>query len=260
MIPTNTIALAVAGAVGVAVAYAIGKSAGALAGALAGVLAGSAAVLVLQLLARRAEEARILPFTRTPAQARISTEVVFENLRQISSLECADFNGAVFVRDSLPLRLLGIKLAEADLWMSTPGVVRAAVDLSTLDPASVRDVSAGGRPALSILLPDPEIVSVEIHPEDGTRGRSPMLFLGGNADAVATAEDRLCIEAERQLREQAERMGILEKARDNARVVVTDAVRQLLGDPSISVEIEFEGDFPARSGQQLYTPDWRLAG
>lgn len=223
-------------------------------------LAGSIVLTALFLVRRPREQTGILPFAGHITQARISAEVVFENLRQIASLGSADYRGAVFVRDSLPLRLLGIKLTEAQIWMSTPGNVRAAVDLSYLDSTSVRETTIGGRSALSITLPDPEIVSVEIHPEEGARGRSPMLFLGGNADAVAEAEDRLCTTAERQLQEQAERMGILEKARDNARVVVTSTVRQLLGDPSISVEIEFEGDAPALPSQRTLIPGWRLAG
>jgi len=68
-----------------------------------------------------------------------------------------------------------------------------------------------------------------------------MLLLGGNAEAVAQAENGLKIDAQMQLEEQARQAGLLEQARASAEATIRGIVRQLLGDPSLEVEISFEG-------------------
>lgn len=223
-------------------------------------LSGSLALAGYLLLHRNSDRTSIIPFAGTFPPSRISTEVVFENLRQLSSLNCAAFDGSVFVRDSVPLRILGIKLTDAQLWLSTPGTVRASVDMASLTRSSVREMTGSSGRGLSITLPEPEIVSVELHPEGGSRGRSPMLFFGGNADAVAAAEDRLRMAAERELASQAETMGIMERAKDNARASVIDMVRQLVGDSTVQIEIDFEDEVLAQPSQRPIAPDWRIAG
>ena len=40
----------------------------------------------------------------------VTEEVVFSNLKQLSSLNCGDYSGAVFVRNMVPLRLLGMRI------------------------------------------------------------------------------------------------------------------------------------------------------
>ena len=125
--------------------------------------------------------------------------------------------------------------------------MRAAVDLSGLERNAVRQTGTEDHPALSITLPDPAITGTEIYPADGIQGRSPMLFLGGNAEAVAQAEDGLKIEAQMQLEEQALQAGLLEQARASAESTIRSTVRQILGDPSLEVEISFEGSAPAEN-------------
>jgi hypothetical protein len=171
----------------------------------------------------------------------VTEEVIFSNLRQLSSLNCGDYSGAVFVRDMVPLRLLGMRIGEAQIWMSTPGTVRSAVDLSGLERSAVRQTGTPDNPALSITLPDPAITGTELYPAEGIQGRSPMLLLGGNAEAVAQAEDGLKVEAQMQLEEQALRAGLIEQARSSAEEIIRSTVRQILGDPSMEVEISFEG-------------------
>jgi len=174
----------------------------------------------------------------------VTEEVVFSNLRQLSSLNCGDYSGAVFVRNMVPLRLLGMRIGEAQIWMSTPGTVRSAVDLSGLERTAVRQTGTGDHPVLSINLPEPIITGTELYPADGIQGRSPMLLLGGNADAIAQAEDGLKIDAQMRLEEQARQAGLLEQARASAEATIRGIVRQLLGDPSLEVEVSFESTAP----------------
>ena len=174
----------------------------------------------------------------------VTEEVVFSNLKQLSSLNCGDYSGAVFVRNMVPLRLLGMRIGEAQIWMSTPGTVRSAVDLSGLERNAVRQTGTGDHPVLSINLPEPIITGTELYPADGIQGRSPMLLLGGNAEAVAQAEDGLKVDAQMQLEEQARQAGLLEQARASAEATIREIVRQLLGDPSLEVEVSFESTVP----------------
>ena len=174
----------------------------------------------------------------------VTEEVVFSNLKQLSSLNCGDYSGAVFVRNMVPLRLLGMRIGEAQIWMSTPGTVRSAVDLSGLERTAVRQTGTGDHPVLSINLPEPIITGTELYPADGIQGRSPMLLLGGNAEAVAQAEDGLKVDAQMQLEEQARQAGLLEQARASAEATIRGIVRQLLGDPSLEVEVSFESTVP----------------
>lgn len=174
----------------------------------------------------------------------VTEEVVFSNLRQLVSLNCGDYSGAVFVRDSVPLRFLGMRMGDAQVWMSTPGTVRSAVDLSGLEREAVRQTGTEEHPVLSITVPEPVIAGTEIYPAEGVHGRSPMLFLGGNADEVAQAEDGLRIDAQVRLEEQALQAGLLEQARSSAETTIRNTVLQLLGDPSLEVEITFENPIP----------------
>ena len=128
--------------------------------------------------------------------------------------------------------------------MSTPGTVRSAVDLSGLERNAVRQTGTGDHPVLSINLPEPIITGTELYPADGIQGRSPMLLLGGNAEAVAQAEDGLKVDAQMQLEEQARQAGLLEQARASAEATIREIVRQLLGDPSLEVEVSFESTVP----------------
>ena len=174
----------------------------------------------------------------------VTEEVVFSNLKQLSSLNCGDYSGAVFVRNMVPLRLLGMRIGEAQIWMSTPGTVRSAVDLSGLERNAVRQTGTEDHPTLSITLPNPAITGTELYPADGIQGRSPMLLLGGNAEAVAQAENGLKIDAQMQLEEQARQAGLLEQARASAEATIRGIVRQILGDPSLEVEVSFESTAP----------------
>lgn len=196
---------------------------------------------------RRGGSQGIASASGTAVSEAVTEEVIFSNLRQLSSLNCGDYNGTVFVRDTVPLRLLGLRIADAHIWMSTPGTVRSAVDLSGLTRSGVRYTTIGDSLFLTITLPEPAITGTEVYPANGTQGRSPMLLIGGNATAVAQAEDRLMEEAQRQLEDQARSAGLLVQARSSAESTVRRTVRQLLGDQDIEVEIAFGS--PASPGR-----------
>jgi hypothetical protein len=193
----------------------------------------------------------ISPSVTAAFDQRVTEEVVYSNLRQLSSLECASYNGSVFVRESVPLRILGMRVSNAQLWLSTPGTVRASVDLSGLDRGAVQQIALDGRMSFSIMLPEPQVTGIELNHENSTHGRSPMLIIGGNADEVAQAEDRMLETARDQLHRQAEDMGLLGRARSNAEMAVRELVRGLIGDPSLQVDIAFESGMTVTSPAEL---------
>jgi hypothetical protein len=171
--------------------------------------------------------------------ASSAESVLLRGLQRMASIGCGNYTGAAYVTETVPLRLLGIRLSDATVWLHAPGTARASVDLTGLTQADVQVRSThSGRAVTISRVPPPGITGCEIDLARTVRGRTPFLPWGGNSRAVADAGDRLMEAAQDSIREQALRAGLLRQALENARASIANLIRQILG-ASTEVEINF---------------------
>jgi hypothetical protein len=177
----------------------------------------------------------------TEAQSASSVEsAVFSGIRSMMALRCAEYTGAVYLRQEAPLHLLGIRITDASVWLHARGVVRTSIDLSRLSRDDVSMEWRLGRPVIHIRnLPQPQIVGCEIDPDGSLRGRTLFMPWGGDARTVAEVQDSLLVQAQDSIISQAVESGLLSGAEAHARITLAHLTRQLLGDPSIDVLINF---------------------
>lgn len=148
------------------------------------------------------------------ASAGASLQAAFvREARAIGLFNAAEYTGSAFVRDSISMKVLGVKIGQASMWVTAPGTVHVAVDLSGL---SESDVSANGAGGMQVNLPQPIISGCEIDRSRADVQRPVCVSLCGlTAERLGGLEDSLFVRAQEILVRQALDMGILERARDN---------------------------------------------
>jgi len=158
----------------------------------------------------------------------LSSPSVVEKIRQLSRLETVDYSLDKIVSGErgnpyIPDFLIGDKLL-----LIAHGEVIAGVDLSQLKPG---DVTVSGN-SVRVRLPQPQILTTRI---DNSRTRIYSRTTGLLVAPDPNLESQVRQAAEQQIGQAALDDGILDKARQNARISVT-ALLSGLGFHSVDVE------------------------
>lgn len=157
--------------------------------------------------------------------------------RAIGQYNAADYHGSGFVRDSIPMKVLGIKVGQSSMWVTAPGTVHASVDLSGLTEA---DVSTTAEGTLRVSLPSPVISGCEIDRVHADIQRPACITLCGiTAERVSGLENTLLSQAREVLIMQAVELGILERARDNTRTAMSELHSRISAGGSDGIEVVF---------------------
>ncbi len=106
------------------------------------------------------------------------------------------------------------KLGDRRILISSKATIKAGIDLSKM---SDNDITRSNN-KLSILLPAPQILSLNLSPADIKVEHEEVSFF---REKFTNAErDALLAQAEKQIREQADSLGLLNSAKENAIVFV----------------------------------------
>lgn len=153
-------------------------------------------------------------FTGRAGVIDTSTPAVVDKIRQLSRLETVDYSIDKIVEGDRQNPLLPDFLAGDRLLLVAHGEVIAGVDMSRLGAGDVR---ANGS-SIQVSLPSPEVLATRI---DNARTRVYSRTTGLLVPADPNLESEARLAAEQQITKAALADGILDKARQNARVAVT---------------------------------------
>ncbi len=211
-------------------------------------LGTTAAVVVFPRLASNRQElsdpARQEPDGTSGQITLAEASVLLSRLRAMSSFNCATYQGMVFLRDSLPQKVLGITVGHTRLWGSFPGYVHWAIDLDQLGPDDVVLTTTSGAAHIEVTLPQPEITGVEIDERRVISGRNSSVGLLEDSEEIARCEEALYATAQDELRMQAREAGFQIQAGSLARDGVADLVSEMLGDPTAEIAVRFRQAAP----------------
>jgi len=207
-----------------------------------GVLLLSAPVLIRWIARMPLTTSGSVLATQTCSQTE-RLQAVVSNVERICSLCTAHYNGVAFVRSRIPIRFLGIKVSEVQLWKQVPGTVRATMDLLGYDLQAHIQISDD---SVTVILPEPSSLDCDLHFDQAVGGRSYGLLPLERTEVIASMEESLLVQARNQLITEALHMGLLQEAQLNATRAVTIAVQNVL-DSAIEVNVSFLSDCPPRS-------------
>ncbi|WNZ49092.1 DUF4230 domain-containing protein [Leptolyngbya boryana CZ1] len=191
-------------------------------------LAGSGLLLGVVLLVGFArsgnqffDHLRSLIDSKSPEPKVETRSVVIQQVRQASELTTAVFTMEAVVPTQQDAAIAGVVIGTTKLLYIARGEVRAGVDLSTLKPDNVQIVGD----TIRLQLPAPKILDKKI---DVTRSsvydynRGP---LGLGPDVAPNLQKLAQDEALKKIQLAACSDGILDKANDRAKLVVTSLIR-----------------------------------
>lgn len=165
-------------------------------------------------------------------EKEVTVEEIRAGLNDMGVLLTEEYYFTDVVRFSSIKTLFNIELGitESSYLASYDGVVSAGVDFTKL---TLRRDDAMG--LITVTMPAPEIVSVDIDPES-FQLYSEKTGLG-NPISMADFNSSL-VELEQSAREKALERGLLERARDNARSIVTNFVAGLVDATRYNIRFE----------------------
>jgi len=164
-------------------------------------------------------------------EKKISIEEVSAGLNDMGTLLTAEYDFTDVISYSSTKKLFSIELGitESSYIVSYDGVVTAGVDFKGI--ALRQDKDAG---IITVTLPPAQIMNVDIDPES-FQLHSEKTGLG-NPLSVADFNSSI-VELEQSAREKATERGILEKAGENARLIVRSFIAELV-DPAWTIRFE----------------------
>lgn len=167
-------------------------------------------------------------------------QTLVSEITRIEQLALAEYHGIVFLREKVPVSILGINAYDIDIWKHIPGVVTASIDLQGYDLAGNADVSEGD---FHLTLPQPVIDTCELLYEHIAEGMSSGPLPAESAEDIALVEDAMYTEARSELIRKAVEAGILEVARSQAASDIGTVVRRVFGE-EVAMVLEFSPSRP----------------
>ena len=177
-------------------------------------------------------------------------EDIVTGIEALDNLVLAEYNGVVFLRETFPARFLGVEVYDVDIWKQIPGVVRASIDLTTWDIASHVHFSNAN---ILVELPEPDVDTCELLLDEVQEGVSYSFLPFESAESIAEIEETMYLSAQLELVSNGLDAGLLERAQDELRTIVTMLVLEL--GYTIQVDLSFlEGGYSNAGPHTLSGP------
>ena len=171
------------------------------------------------------------------------TEAFITEIRTLDNLILAEYRGVVFLRETLPVRLLGVRIYDVDVWKQIPGVARASINLSSRDLSQHVSLTDSG---FVVLLPAPSIGSCELLLDQAQEGISQSGLPGESAESIAQVEEAMYTQARLDIITMGISAGLFEDAEVTAKHLVEAFVAEAFGEGT-RVWVEFS---PAEGGSR----------
>ncbi|MBW4419492.1 MAG: DUF4230 domain-containing protein [Myxacorys californica WJT36-NPBG1] len=161
-------------------------------------------------------------FNSQPPAPKVDTRsVVIQQVREASELTTAVYTMEAVVPTQQDAAIAGVVVGTTKLLYIARGEVRAGVDLSALNPS---DVQVTGD-TLRLRLPPPQLLDKKIDVTKSSVYDYNRGFLGLGPDTAPELQRLAQEEALKKIQTAACADGVLEKASDRAKLVVTQLVR-----------------------------------
>ncbi|HSU18238.1 MAG TPA: DUF4230 domain-containing protein [Acidobacteriaceae bacterium] len=204
---------------------------GALIGVLLAVLLGAAALGYFVHQARTGVAGRFASWISGRPLTIVSAPDVVEKIQKLNRLETVVYSLDTVVEGQESSPVLPDSLAGDKLLMIVHGQTIAGVDLSKLDPGSVRITEVANGRNIRLMLPASQVFSTAL---DESKSRVYARDTGLFVRADPNLETQVRQKAQSQLQQAALTDGILDAAAKNARVEIT-AMLQGLGFTQVEV-------------------------
>ncbi|MBW4538367.1 MAG: DUF4230 domain-containing protein [Myxacorys chilensis ATA2-1-KO14] len=173
-------------------------------------------------------------FNSQPPAPKVDTRsVVIQQVREASELTTAVYTMEAVVPTQQDAAIAGMVVGTTKLLYIARGEVRAGVDLSALNPS---DVQVTGD-TLRLRLPPPQLLDKKIDVTKSSVYDYNRGFLGLGPDTAPELQRLAQEEALKKIQAAACADGVLEKASDRAKLVVTQLIR-VSGVKSVLVETQ----------------------
>jgi hypothetical protein len=162
----------------------------------------------------------------------ISADVIQDGLRDMGELATEEYYFKEVVSYSSIKQLLGLNLGltESSYLAGYEGVIKAGIDFTEIKVGKDDD-----NKIITVTLPRTRILSSEINPDSFELYSEKEGW--GNPISVTDYNNSLA-ELVKKAETSATERGVLEKAGENAQLIIRNFIMTLLGDPSYSVQFE----------------------
>ena len=159
-------------------------------------------------------------------------QTIVAEIEAIENFACAEYNGVVFLRETIPASFVGIDVYDVDIWKHIPGRVRASIYLKDYDLQSNVSIRSD---SVFICLPAPKIDTCELLYDEIVEGISSISTPIESAADLGMIEDAMYAEAEILLIEKAWEAGIMQVAENQARQNTEAVIHTICGNTVIAV-------------------------
>jgi len=154
-------------------------------------------------------------------------QTIVAEIEAIENFAVAEYNGVVFLRETIPASFIGIDIYDIDIWKYTPGKVRVSINLQNYNLQANTSIR---NDTVFICLPAPKIDTCELLYNEVMEGFSSNAMPIESSEDIAIVEDAMYSQAEILLIEKAWAAGIMQVAENQARQNTGAVIHAICGD------------------------------